>query len=38
MVLSEEWSVRPTRELTERVAQLCGNDGWRLIYSPPGSG
>ena len=38
MVLSEEWSVRPTRELTERVAQLCGNDGWRLIYAPPGSG
>jgi DNA polymerase III subunit alpha len=38
MVLSEEWSVRPTRELTERVAQLCGNDGWRLIYAPAGSG
>jgi DNA polymerase-3 subunit alpha len=38
MVLSEEWSVRPTRELTERVAQLCGNDGWRLIYAPGGRG
>jgi DNA polymerase III subunit alpha len=34
MVLSEEWSVRPTRELTDRLAQLCGNDGVRLIYSP----
>jgi DNA polymerase-3 subunit alpha len=34
MVLSEEWSVRPTRELTERLAQLCGNDGVRLMYAP----
>ena len=33
LVLSEEWSVKPTRELTERLAQLCGNDGWRLIYA-----
>jgi DNA polymerase-3 subunit alpha len=38
LVLSEEWSVKPTRELTERLAQLCGNDGWRLIYAPAGSG
>ena len=38
LVLSEEWSVRPTRELTEKLAQLCGNDGWRLIYAPAGSG
>jgi DNA polymerase-3 subunit alpha len=38
LVLSEEWSVRPTRELTERLAQLCGNDGVRLIYVNPGSG
>ncbi|HTJ16737.1 MAG TPA: DNA polymerase III subunit alpha [Steroidobacteraceae bacterium] len=38
LVLSEEWSVKPTRELTEKVAQLCGNDGWRLIYAPAGSG
>jgi DNA polymerase III subunit alpha len=33
LVLSEEWSVKPTRELTDRLAQLCGNDGWRLIYA-----
>jgi DNA polymerase-3 subunit alpha len=33
LVLSEEWSVKATRELTEKIAQLCGNDGWRLIYS-----
>jgi DNA polymerase III subunit alpha len=38
MVLSEEWSVKPSRELTEKLAQLCGNDGWRLIYAPAGSG
>lgn len=33
LVLSEEWSVRPTRELTERLAQLCGNEAVRLIYT-----
>ena len=33
MVLSQEWNVRPTRELTERLAQLCGNDGVRLVYA-----
>lgn len=32
LVLSEEWSVKPTRELTERLSQLCGHDGIRLIY------
>jgi len=34
LVLSEEWSVKPTRELTERLSQLLGNDGFRLIYAP----
>jgi DNA polymerase-3 subunit alpha len=34
LVMSEEWSVKPTRELTERIAQLCGNDGFRLLYAP----
>jgi DNA polymerase-3 subunit alpha len=34
LVLSEEWSVKPTRELTERLSQLCGHDGIRLIYRP----
>ncbi|NLG75843.1 MAG: DNA polymerase III subunit alpha, partial [Xanthomonadaceae bacterium] len=34
LVLSEEWCVRPTRELTEKLAQLCGNDGFRLMYAP----
>ena len=34
LVLSEEWCVKPTRELTEKLAQLCGNDGFRLMYTP----
>ncbi|HEY6643985.1 DNA polymerase III subunit alpha [Povalibacter sp.] len=33
LVLSEEWLVKPTRELTEKLSQLFGNDGMRLIYS-----
>lgn len=34
LVLSEEWSVKPSRELTEQLSQLFGNEGFRLIYSP----
>jgi len=34
LVLAEEWSVKPTRELTEKLAQLVGHDGVRLIYAP----
>ena len=34
LVLSEEWCVKPTRELTERLSQLCGNNGIKLIYGP----
>jgi DNA polymerase-3 subunit alpha len=34
LLLSEEWSVKPTRELTERLAQMCGNDGVRVVYAP----
>jgi DNA polymerase III subunit alpha len=37
LVLSEEWCVKPTRELTERLSQLCGNNGTKLIYGPPQS-
>ena len=32
-MLSEEWSVKPTRELTEKLSQLVGNDGLRVIYA-----
>jgi DNA polymerase-3 subunit alpha len=38
LVLSQEWQVKPTRELTERLSQLCGHDGFKLIYGPPSSG
>jgi DNA polymerase-3 subunit alpha len=34
LVLSEEWSVKPTRELTDKLAQLVGSDGIRLIWAP----
>jgi DNA polymerase-3 subunit alpha len=32
LVLSEEWCVKPSRELTEKLSQLCGHDGVRLVY------
>ncbi len=38
LVLSEEWSVKPTRELTDKLAQLCGNDGFRVVYGARGEG
>ncbi|MET0985376.1 MAG: DNA polymerase III subunit alpha [Steroidobacteraceae bacterium] len=34
VMLSDEWCVKPTRELTERLARLFGNDGVRLLYAP----
>ena len=30
--LGEEWSVRPSRELRERLAEIVGHDGFRFIY------
>jgi DNA polymerase-3 subunit alpha len=34
LLLSEEWCVKPARELTEKLAQLCGQDGFKLLYAP----
>ncbi len=34
LTLPEEWSVRPTRELIERLSQLVGPDGVELRYAP----
>ena len=34
LVLSDEWCVKPTRELTERLARLFGNEGVRVLYGP----
>jgi DNA polymerase-3 subunit alpha len=32
ITLGEEWSVRPTRELIERLSRLVGRDGVRVLY------
>jgi DNA polymerase-3 subunit alpha len=32
--LGEEWRVRPTRELLERLAELVGRDAVRVFYGP----
>jgi DNA polymerase-3 subunit alpha len=32
--LSDAWSVRPTRELLERLSTLVGREGWYLVYGP----
>jgi len=34
LTLPEEWSVRPTRELLEKLHQLVGRDGVQILYSP----
>jgi DNA polymerase-3 subunit alpha len=34
--LSDAWSVRPTRELLERLSALVGREGWYLVYGPRG--
>jgi DNA polymerase-3 subunit alpha len=35
LALGEEWSVRPARELRERLSELVGLDGFRFIYEGP---
>jgi DNA polymerase-3 subunit alpha len=32
--LADAWSVRPTRELLDRLSALVGRDGWYLVYGP----
>ncbi|HSZ07712.1 MAG TPA: DNA polymerase III subunit alpha [Steroidobacteraceae bacterium] len=32
--LSDAWSVRPTRELLDRLSALVGRGGWYLVYGP----
>jgi DNA polymerase-3 subunit alpha len=34
ITLGEDWRVRPTRELIERLGQLVGRDAVRVIYGP----
>jgi DNA polymerase III subunit alpha len=32
--LPDAWSVRPTRELLDRLSTLVGREGWYLVYGP----
>jgi DNA polymerase-3 subunit alpha len=32
--LPDVWSVRPTRELLDRLSALVGREGWYLVYGP----
>ncbi len=32
--LGAGWSVRPSRELLDRLSTLVGRDGWNLVYGP----
>jgi DNA polymerase-3 subunit alpha len=34
LLLGEEWAVRPTHELVERLRQVVGRDGVELVYAP----
>ncbi len=38
LVLDEQWSVRPARELIEQLGRLVGRDCVRLYYGPPRTG
>ena len=35
VALGSDWSVRPTRELRERLSELVGLDGFRFVYEGP---
>jgi DNA polymerase-3 subunit alpha len=32
--LGDAWSVRPTRELLDKLSALVGREGWHLVYGP----
>jgi DNA polymerase-3 subunit alpha len=32
--LGNAWSIRPTRELLDKLSGLVGRDGWYLVYGP----
>jgi DNA polymerase-3 subunit alpha len=34
LLLGEEWTVRPARELIERLGQIVGRDGVEVVYAP----
>jgi hypothetical protein len=32
--LADSWSVRPSRELLDKLSALVGREGWYLVYGP----
>jgi DNA polymerase-3 subunit alpha len=32
--LGDAWSIRPTRELLDKLSAMIGRDGWHLVYGP----
>jgi DNA polymerase-3 subunit alpha len=34
LLLGEEWTVRPTQDLVERLRQIVGRDGVEVVYAP----
>jgi DNA polymerase-3 subunit alpha len=32
--LGDAWSIRPTRELLDKLSTVVGRDGWHLVYGP----
>jgi DNA polymerase-3 subunit alpha len=37
VLLGEDWCVRPSQDLIERLGQLIGREGVELIYAPQGT-
>ena len=35
LALGNDWSIRPARELRERLSELVGTDGFRFVYEGP---
>jgi DNA polymerase III subunit alpha len=38
VLLGEEWCVRPSQDLIERLGQIVGREGVELVYAPAGTG
>jgi DNA polymerase-3 subunit alpha len=38
VLLGEDWSVRPSQDLIERLGQLVGRDGVEVVYAPRADG
>ncbi len=34
LTLGDAWSIRPARELLDKLTTLVGRDGWHLVYGP----